>query len=101
MVYLYLSVYDNKATIDYNEPRDFIDTVLCEMRTISDPTSSFYGGRGRDNLVADLLDLFAAGSETTATTLAWAVLYMAREPAVQDRVQVRKLLLSILKEKNY
>ena len=34
-----------------------------------------------------LFDLFLAGSETTSTTLTWAVLYMVRYPRVQARVQ--------------
>ena len=33
------------------------------------------------------MDLFAAGSETTATTLAWAVLYMVLHPEAQVKVQ--------------
>jgi Cytochrome P450 len=81
-------VEEHEATIDYNEPRDFIDKYLIEIRDTTDPSSSFYGARGRVNLAATLLDLFLAGSETTSTTLTWAMLYMAREPAVQDRVQV-------------
>ena len=35
----------------------------------------------------NLFDLFLAGSETTSTTLTWAVLYMVRYPGVQARVQ--------------
>ena len=34
-----------------------------------------------------LFDLFLTGSDTTATTLTWAVLYMVRYPEVQTRVQ--------------
>ena len=34
-----------------------------------------------------LFDLFLAGSETTSTTLTWAVLYMVRYPGVQAGVQ--------------
>ena len=34
-----------------------------------------------------LIDLFIAGSETTSTTLTWAVLYMIREPDVQSKVE--------------
>ena len=34
-----------------------------------------------------LVDVFLAGSETTSTTLTWAVLYMARYPEVQSKVQ--------------
>ncbi len=81
-------VAEHEATIDYNDPRDFIDKVLTEMRDTTDPASSFYGEVGRQNLVGTLLDLFIAGSETTSTTLTWAVLYMVREPAIQERVQV-------------
>ncbi len=33
------------------------------------------------------LDLFTAGSETTANTLDFAILYMLRNPAVQKKVQ--------------
>lgn len=32
------------------------------------------------------MDLFAAGSETTATTLAWAVLFMILHPDAQKKV---------------
>ena len=34
-----------------------------------------------------LFDLFLAGSETTSTTLNWAVLYMVRYPEIQAKVQ--------------
>ena len=34
-----------------------------------------------------IVDLFAAGSETTSSTLRWAVLYLVLHPAVQARCQ--------------
>ncbi len=68
-----------------------ISKVLVEIKNTSDLSSSFFGDEGHHNLVASLMDLFAAGSETTSTTLTWAVLYMVREPAVQDRVQGGKM----------
>ncbi|XP_010220988.1 PREDICTED: cytochrome P450 2J3-like, partial [Tinamus guttatus] len=40
-----------------------------------------------ENLVACVLDLFFAGTETTSTTLRWALLYMAAYPEIQARVQ--------------
>ena len=47
------------------------------------PPSIFSG----DNLLTLVGDLFFAGSETTATTLRWMLLYMAAHPAVQARAQ--------------
>uniref|UniRef100_A0A8C2SUC4 Cytochrome P450 2J3-like n=1 Tax=Coturnix japonica TaxID=93934 RepID=A0A8C2SUC4_COTJA len=40
-----------------------------------------------DNLVACTLDLFFAGTETTSTTIRWALLFMAVYPEIQARVQ--------------
>jgi cytochrome P450 len=58
--------------------------------------SYVYREVGRQNLVATMLDLFIAGSETTSTTLTWSVLYMARHPDIQQRVQVGSLLQSLI-----
>ena len=33
-----------------------------------------------------VLDLFFAGTETSATSLTWAILYMIREPEIQAKV---------------
>ena len=81
------SITEHQQTIDVNESRDFIDTYLNEMADTKDPSSSFYGEKGMVSLVSTMLDLFVAGSETTSTLLTWAMLYMAREPKVQQRVQ--------------
>ncbi|XP_006816322.1 cytochrome P450 2U1-like, partial [Saccoglossus kowalevskii] len=39
-----------------------------------------------DQLKYTLADLFAAGTETTATTLKWGLLLMVLHPEIQDRV---------------
>ena len=39
-----------------------------------------------EQLIATMVDLFSAGSETTSTTLAWAVLYLILYPDIQERV---------------
>ncbi|XP_064003039.1 cytochrome P450 2J2-like isoform X2 [Pogoniulus pusillus] len=69
---------------DWNpsESRDYIDSYLQEMAK-GDSSSSFQ----EENLVACVLDLLFAGTETTATTLRWALLYMAIHPEIQARVQ--------------
>nr|QLC36625.1 cytochrome P450 2K1-like2 [Kryptolebias hermaphroditus] len=40
-----------------------------------------------ENLLYSVMNLFAAGTDTTATTLKWGLLYMAKFPHIQDRVQ--------------
>ncbi|XP_075792217.1 cytochrome P450 2J2-like [Pelodiscus sinensis] len=69
---------------DWNpsEIRDFIDSYLKEMaKADADPT--FH----EENLLFSTLDLFFAGTETTSSTIRWALLYMATNPEIQERVQ--------------
>ncbi|MEQ2183378.1 Cytochrome P450 2K1, partial [Goodea atripinnis] len=40
-----------------------------------------------DNLLMTVMNLFTAGTETTSTTLRWALLFMAKYPKIQDQVQ--------------
>merc|ERR1712127_323347 len=80
-------VKDHEESIDHNDPRDFTDKMLTEIHQTTDPSSSFYEDFGKENLANNLFDMFLAGSETTSTTLTWAVLYMVRYPKVQARVQ--------------
>ncbi|KAJ7405447.1 cytochrome P450 2J2-like isoform X1 [Pitangus sulphuratus] len=47
------------------------------------PSSTF----DEDNMVQSVFDLFFGGSETTATTLRWALLYMLAYPDIQEKVQ--------------
>ncbi|XP_004699690.1 cytochrome P450 2J2-like [Echinops telfairi] len=74
----------HKEDWDPEKPRDFIDAYLSEMTKYSgNTTSSFH----EENLVCSTLDLFFAGTETTSTTLRWALLYMALYPEIQEKVQ--------------
>ena len=45
--------------------------------------SSFFGDAGLTNLQRSLTELFGAGSETSATTLLFAFLYMIKHPEIQ------------------
>ncbi len=43
--------------------------------------------KGLSNLTAVITEFFIAGVDTTATTLAWAMLYMILNPDIQKKVQ--------------
>uniref|UniRef100_A0A2K5EEI6 Cytochrome P450 family 2 subfamily J member 2 n=1 Tax=Aotus nancymaae TaxID=37293 RepID=A0A2K5EEI6_AOTNA len=82
---LFVSHMIEKHRRDWNpaETRDFIDAYLKEMskhQTILLPVSM-------RKLICSALDLFFAGTETTSTTLRWALLYMALYPEIQEKVQ--------------
>ncbi|XP_060098795.1 cytochrome P450 2J2-like [Heteronotia binoei] len=66
------------------EPQDFTDYYLSQIkRSKNDPDSTF----NEENLAQCIFDFFVAGTDTTTTTLEWAVLLMAVYPAVQEKVQ--------------
>ena len=74
-------VKQHKETFDEDNLRDFVDVYLKEMRTT--PDASFT----EEELLVVAMDMFTAGSETTSTTLAWAVCYMITHQEAQARVQ--------------
>uniref|UniRef100_A0A672ILQ4 Cytochrome P450, family 2, subfamily N, polypeptide 13 n=1 Tax=Salarias fasciatus TaxID=181472 RepID=A0A672ILQ4_SALFA len=75
-----LEVKRHKQDLDHSNPRDYIDAFIIEMKN-SDQ------GFSEANLTLCSLDLFLAGTETTATTLLWALVYLIRNPDVQVKVQ--------------
>ncbi|KAK9401387.1 cytochrome P450 2D6-like [Crotalus adamanteus] len=67
-----------------HDPQDFIDYYLLQMdRSKGDPESAY----DEENLAQCIVDFFIAGTETTATTLQWALLLMVAYPEVQEKVR--------------
>ncbi|KAM3862951.1 cytochrome P450 2K1-like [Diretmus argenteus] len=66
--------------------RGFVDSFLTRKQKEEDSCviDSHYHEK---NLLATVINLFAAGTDTTAATLRWGLLYMAKYPRVQDQVQ--------------
>ncbi|XP_062411729.1 cytochrome P450 2J2-like [Sardina pilchardus] len=77
-------IEDHRAHYDPSDPKDYIDCFLGEMEKWKDDEAS---GFDVDNLSICTLDLFVAGSETTSTTMYWALLYMINYPEIQRKVQ--------------
>ena len=66
---------------DFDEPSDFIEGYLKELK----PNSKGERKMAEDWLVAILVDFFVAGTETTSTTLTWAIVLMAAHQDVQKK----------------
>nr|XP_006812435.1 PREDICTED: cytochrome P450 2U1-like [Saccoglossus kowalevskii] len=72
---------DHHATFNEDNIRDFIDAYLDEARS-----QQSIGGFSDEDLQSVLVDLFVAGTDTTATTLNWALLLMILHPSIQEKV---------------
>lgn len=72
------SIEEHESTFDEHEPRDLIDSYLVEIK-------KGRPGFNKEQLVISIVDLFAAGSETSSTTLRWAVLFLILNPEIQKK----------------
>ncbi|XP_068100631.1 cytochrome P450 2K1-like [Hyperolius riggenbachi] len=80
------SIKHRKQEFDVNDISGYIDAYLLKQE--KDQESSKADKYFNDeNLVHSILDLFAAGTDTTSTTLRWAILLMMKYPEIQKKVQ--------------
>lgn len=80
-------ISNHQENFDPNDPKDFMDVYLNEISSTNDVNSSFYGKRGEESLISTMTDLFLAGTETTTSSLLWAILCLLHYPEVQAKVQ--------------
>ncbi|XP_031721980.1 cytochrome P450 2K1-like isoform X1 [Anarrhichthys ocellatus] len=75
-----------KETLNPQMCRGFVDAFLVRKQSLEESgnTNSHFHN---DNLMQTVLNLFAAGTDTTATTLRWGLLFMVKNPKIQDQVQ--------------
>ncbi|KAM5152294.1 cytochrome P450 2K1-like [Mantella aurantiaca] len=71
-----------KQEFDTNAISGYIDAYL--MKQESAKADKYFDD---ENLIYSVLDLFAAGTETTSTTLRWGILLMMKYPEIQKKVQ--------------
>ena len=82
-------VKENKIH-DFHGPQNFIDIYLKEIheQQISQQQGAEeqqFSSFNLEQLATICLDLFQAGSETSSTTLTWAVMYLTLYPNVQEK----------------
>ncbi|KAL8173122.1 UNVERIFIED_CONTAM: hypothetical protein K2H54_040342, partial [Gekko kuhli] len=72
--------------LDVNDQRSFIDAFLIQQQEEKNKNQSnrFFHN---ENLKTVVENLFAAGMETTSTTLRWGLLLMMKYPEIQKKVQ--------------
>ncbi|NWU81924.1 CP2DH protein, partial [Onychorhynchus coronatus] len=82
----FIDVLINKHMDTWNPAytRDLTDAFLKEMEK---GKAAEENGFHYHNLRMVAVDLFGAGSETTTTTLRWALLYLLLHPEIQSKVQ--------------
>ena len=69
------NVQEHRATFDPDHIRDVVDVYLANESP------------GQEDIVwRGLFDLFTAGSETTADSLLWTILYLIMHPDIQEKV---------------
>ncbi|KAG8556512.1 hypothetical protein GDO81_018102 [Engystomops pustulosus] len=77
-------ISEHKKTWNPDDVRDFIDAYLLEMEKVKEDGKSTFN---EANLIQTTNDLFGAGTETTTTTIRWALMFMILYPDIQSKVQ--------------
>ncbi|KAL1020761.1 hypothetical protein UPYG_G00004310 [Umbra pygmaea] len=75
-----------QETLNPSKCRCFIDSFLFRKQSLEE-TGNLNSQYHNENLVQTVSNLFNAGTETTATTLRWGLMLMAKYPKIQDQVQ--------------
>ncbi|TNN68834.1 Cytochrome P450 2K1 [Liparis tanakae] len=77
-------IEQSHETLNAQMCRGFVDSFLAHKQKLEDSgmTESYYT---IDVLVPTVGNLFAAGTDTTGTTLRWSLLFMARYPQIQGK----------------
>ncbi|CAL8348487.1 unnamed protein product [Arctogadus glacialis] len=77
-------ILEHQDTMNPSSPRDYIDCFLTRLKQEKDnPTSEFT----LENLESTVLNLYLAGTETTSTTIRFALSVLIKYPDIQEHMQ--------------
>uniref|UniRef100_A0A3B4T5V1 Cytochrome P450 2G1-like n=1 Tax=Seriola dumerili TaxID=41447 RepID=A0A3B4T5V1_SERDU len=82
--FIEMKIQEHNETLDPSSPRDFIDCFLIRMNQEKHvATTEFH----YDNLVSTVMNLFLAGTETTSSTIRYALSVLIKYPDIQEKMQ--------------
>uniref|UniRef100_UPI00398E3665 cytochrome P450 2C3-like n=1 Tax=Pristiophorus japonicus TaxID=55135 RepID=UPI00398E3665 len=82
-IFLNERIRSHKESLQKDLARDYIDSFLIKMdEEKHKPDSEFI----HENLLISVLNLFLAGTETSSTTLRWAIQILAKYPQIQEKI---------------
>ncbi|XP_061072987.1 cytochrome P450 2C20-like [Conger conger] len=76
-------IQKHQETLSPDCPRDYIDCYLIKLSKEKDIPMNVFTYK---NLVGTVLNLFLAGTETTSTTIRYAIMMLIKHPQIQERV---------------
>ncbi|XP_053778812.1 cytochrome P450 2C19-like [Desmodus rotundus] len=82
--YIMEKIREHQVCLDINSPQNFIDYFLIKMEQEKHNPQSLFT---LENLTITVSDLLGAGTETTSTTLRYALLLLLKHPEVSAKVQ--------------
>ncbi|XP_074867212.1 cytochrome P450 2K1-like [Carettochelys insculpta] len=75
---------EHRQKFNENNLTGFVDAFLRKQQQESKNSHTHFNN---ENLLFSTLDLFAAGTETTSTTIRWGLLLMMKYPEIQKKIQ--------------
>ncbi|XP_056193558.1 cytochrome P450 2W1 isoform X1 [Falco biarmicus] len=75
-------IKESKENMNENNLMSYIDALVFKQEEQKKSNTVFHDA----NVLASALDLLMAGTETTSTTLQWAILLLLKYPEIQEKV---------------